>query len=89
MDAKVTEHFADIVDSARTVFEQIAYRTDISPKRAILNLQGVFGPYRMFVTEIISDDIRKYRYYAYWKTGLKQDLTTARILVRSDSNTEK
>jgi len=27
-------------NSARAVFEQISYRTDITPKHAILNLQG-------------------------------------------------
>ena len=63
MDAKIAEHFAAIIDSARTVFEQVAYDTDITPKRAILNLQGKYGLCRVFVTELFSENIRKYRYY--------------------------
>ena len=63
MDTNIAEHFAVIVDSARTVLGQISYRTDITPKRAILNLHGKYGMCRVFVTELFSDGIRKYRYY--------------------------
>ncbi|MDM8524203.1 hypothetical protein QUF80_12605 [Desulfococcaceae bacterium HSG8] len=63
MDTEIAEHFAAIVDSAQAVFDQLSYRTDITPKRAILNLQGKYGMCRVFVTELFSDDIRKYRYY--------------------------
>jgi hypothetical protein len=63
LDTKIAEHFAVIVDSARTVFEQISYQTDITPKRSILNLQARYGMRRVFATELFSDDIRKYRYY--------------------------
>ncbi|QTA91560.1 Uncharacterized protein dnm_076300 [Desulfonema magnum] len=41
----------------------MSYHTDITPKRAILNLHAKYGSCRVFVTELFSDSIRKYRYY--------------------------
>lgn len=63
MDAKITEHFASIIDFAQNTFEQLSYNTDITPQRAILNIQGKYGQWRIFITELFSDNIRKYRYY--------------------------
>ena len=36
---------------------------DITPERAILQLQAKYGQYRIFVTELYSDRHRKYSYY--------------------------
>ncbi len=63
MDKKIAGYFADVVALSRSVFEHVEYKTDITPKRAILRLQGKYGLYQVFVTELFSDEIRKYRYY--------------------------
>jgi hypothetical protein len=36
---------------------------DTTPARAILRLQARYGPYRIVVTELLSDGLRKYSYY--------------------------
>ncbi|MCP4113032.1 MAG: hypothetical protein GY749_47145 [Desulfobacteraceae bacterium] len=63
MDKKVTEYFTDVIISARSVFEHVEYKTDITPERSILRLQGRYGLYQVLVTELFSDRMRKYRYY--------------------------
>jgi len=63
LDKKATEYFADVIASASSILEHIEYKTDITPKRAILTLYGKYGLYQVFVTELFSDEIRKYRYY--------------------------
>ncbi|MCP4345392.1 MAG: hypothetical protein GY795_07685 [Desulfobacterales bacterium] len=63
MDKKIAEYFADVIASARSVFEYVEYKTDITPERAILRLKGRYGLYQVFVTELLSDEMRKYRYY--------------------------
>lgn len=63
MDQYTTEHFASIVATAQTTFEYVSYVTDVTPRRAILRLQGQYGSYRVFGTELFSNGMRKYRYY--------------------------
>ena len=63
MDEKTARHFADIIELARSVFEQVAVEMDTTPERSILRLQADYGPYRVFVTELFSDAVRKYQYY--------------------------
>lgn len=63
MDAEVAEHFADIITLAQITLEQVEYMTDTTPERAILRLQAKYGLYRVFITELYSDQLRKYRYY--------------------------
>lgn len=63
MDATITERFAAIVNLAQMVFGTVTYHTDSTHKRALLNLQGTYGHYRVFVTELFSEERRKYRYY--------------------------
>lgn len=36
---------------------------DTTPARAILRIQAQYGSYRVFVTELIDANTRKYRYY--------------------------
>jgi hypothetical protein len=36
---------------------------DTTPARAILQIQAQYGPYRVFVTELLDASTRKYRYY--------------------------
>ena len=63
MDTKVTNHFADIITLAQATFAHVEYVTDATPERAILRLQAKYGKYRVFITELFSDGVRKYRYY--------------------------
>jgi hypothetical protein len=61
--AKTPDHFACIIALAQATFEDVAYSTDATPARSILRLQAIYGVYRIVVTELFSDGIRKYRYY--------------------------
>ncbi|MBN1991542.1 MAG: hypothetical protein JW953_02480 [Anaerolineae bacterium] len=63
MDAAITDAFTNIITLAESTFEQVEYVTDFTPKRAILRLQAKYDVYRIFVTELFSDELRKYRYY--------------------------
>ena len=63
MDEKTARHFADIIELARSVFEQVAVEMDTTPERSILRLQADYGQYRVFVTELFSESARKYQYY--------------------------
>ncbi|MEN8215180.1 MAG: hypothetical protein ABFS56_02150 [Pseudomonadota bacterium] len=63
MDTEITDNFADIIALAQAAFEQVDYVTDATPKRAILRLNAKYGQFRVFVTELFSDGLRKYRYY--------------------------
>ena len=63
MDAKTANHFAGIIALAQDAFEQVEHVADATPKRAILRLQAKYGMYRVLITELFSDGMRKYRYY--------------------------
>ena len=63
MDKKTSEYFNDIIKQSQDIFENIEYNSDSTPERAILNIQAEYGLHRIFITELFSDNIRKYRYY--------------------------
>lgn len=63
MDAQVTEYFADVIALAQATFEGVKYVNDLTPLRAILRLEAKYSIYRVLVTELFSDEVRKYRYY--------------------------
>lgn len=63
MDEKTSRHFDSIILLAQSSFEQVEFEVNSTPERAILNLWAEHGRYRIFVTELFSDKIRKYRYY--------------------------
>ena len=63
MDTKITDYFADIVKLAEVNFQEVNQTIDITPKRSILHLEGKYGEYRILITELFSDELRKYRYY--------------------------
>ncbi len=63
MDSKVTEYFADVISLALANFEGVKYVNDLTPLRAILRLEAKYGIYRVLITELFSDEVRKYRYY--------------------------
>lgn len=63
MDAKVTEYFADVIAVAKATFEGVKHVIDVTPSRAILRIEAQYKIYRVLITELFSDEVRKYRYY--------------------------
>ena len=63
MDEKTSRHFAEIIELAQSVFENITYEIDATPDRSILRIEAEYGKYQILVTELFSDGLRKYRYY--------------------------
>ncbi len=63
MDKDTARHFAEIIELAQAVFTQVTYQIDATPERAILRMEAEHGKYHILVTELFSDDLRKYRYY--------------------------
>jgi hypothetical protein len=48
---------------AHQVFNDVVVVADETPRRALLRLEANYGPYRVFVTELVDVYQRKYRYY--------------------------
>lgn len=63
MDEKTSRHFAEIIELAQSVFENVTYAIDTTPNRSILRIEAEYGKYQILVTELLSDEMRKYRYY--------------------------
>ena len=63
MDKSASEYFDNVIETARKILEESEHETDFTPKRSILHIRGKYGPYQVRITELFSDDIRKYRYY--------------------------
>jgi len=63
LDEKASRHFAEIIELAQSVFENVVYEIDTTPNRAILRIEAEYGEYQILVTELFSDGLRKYRYY--------------------------
>ena len=71
MERETTDYFADVIALAQATFKQVDHRTDMTPKRAILSLQGKYGSHRVFITELLTDKMRKYRYYVLRKNWVE------------------
>jgi len=63
LDPQTSVYFANIVAAAKKAFRQVEHTTDSTPERAILRLRALYGHHRVFVTELLSEGVRKYRYY--------------------------
>jgi len=63
LDTTPADAFARIEALARATFEQVKSSTDYTPERAILRLRADYGACQVFVTELISQDARRYSYY--------------------------
>jgi hypothetical protein len=63
LDPDPTVAFAAIIRTAQAVFEHVVVEIDTTPARAMLRIQAWYGPYRVFITELIDAHTRKYRYY--------------------------
>jgi hypothetical protein len=63
LDEKTSRYFAEIIQLAQSVFEQVTYEIDETPDRSILRIAAEYEKYQILVTELFSDGLRKYRYY--------------------------
>jgi hypothetical protein len=64
VDAEIGRHFAAVIDLARQKLDQVEIvQEDISPARAILELQGRLGNYDIRTKEIFSAEGKLYSYY--------------------------
>lgn len=64
MDTQTLEYFTNIIQQATTLFTGVEYTTDTTPERVILRLQAVYKNHRLYITELVDCERRKYRYYA-------------------------
>lgn len=67
LDKKIADYFNDVIVLAQATFASGEFITDMTPARAFLRIQGKYGLYRGLVTELFSDEVRKYRYYVLFK----------------------
>lgn len=63
METKTSKYFVEIIEKVQTFFTNVDYEIDKTPSRSILKLTANFSHYRVFITELISDEHRKYNYY--------------------------
>ncbi len=63
MDPHAPDYFADVIQLVRTTFTDVEVEIDTTPVRALLRIQGHYGPYRVFITELSDGSRRQYRYY--------------------------
>jgi hypothetical protein len=63
LDAAPSEDFARIIALAQAVLAEVVFTIDQTPQRAILRLEGKYGPYQVLITELVSEAGRKYSYY--------------------------
>ncbi|MCA9967369.1 MAG: hypothetical protein KC423_24140 [Anaerolineales bacterium] len=63
MDRDIKQYFAHVITVSSAAFTDVEYTIDETPKRSILRLQAMYGSFRLFVTELFSENRRKYRYY--------------------------
>lgn len=62
MGEKTSRYLDNVIRLAQSTFEQVEFETNSTPERSILNIRAEYGSYRIFVTELFSDELRKYRY---------------------------
>lgn len=55
--------FADIIARARARLTQVDLAEDVETERAILAIDGLYGPYRVVVKEVVGSEHRRYAYY--------------------------
>ena len=77
MDEKTSRHFAEIIELAQSVFENVVYEIDATPDRSILRMNAEYGKYQILVTELFSDGIRKYRYYVMFGNSVEAGFDNA------------
>jgi hypothetical protein len=89
LDEKTSRHFAEIIELAESVFENVIYEIDATPDRSILRIDAEYGKYQIFVTELFSAGIRKYRITLCAAIGSMQGMIMRPIRVLFGSNMGK
>jgi hypothetical protein len=65
LDAAIADRLAGIIALARSHLDEVRIlEQDHTPERSLLRLSARYRRYRVFITEIISRQARKYHYYA-------------------------
>ena len=77
MDEKTSRHFAEIIELAQSVFENVTYEIDATPDRSILRINAEYGKFQILVTELFSNGLRKYRYYVMQGSGVEAGFDNA------------
>lgn len=64
MDAAIRDHFANLTALAHSHLDEVKIlEEDRTPQRSLFRLSAKYHHYRVFITEIITRQIRKYRSY--------------------------
>jgi hypothetical protein len=64
LDAAIRDHFANLVALAHSHLDEVKIlKEDHTPQRSLFRLSAKYYHYRIFIIEIITRQIRKYRYY--------------------------
>jgi len=63
LETKVTKYFNKLIKKNIIFFSNVNYKIDITPIRAILKINANYKNYRVFITELLSKDYRKYNFY--------------------------
>lgn len=63
METKIREYFDGIVNKAKAKFNNVSFVIDHSPERAILRINAEYKKYRIFTSELLNEEYRKYNYY--------------------------
>lgn len=63
MDTKTDDYFTLIIQQVQAVCTKVTSTIDTTPERAILRLQAIYGHYQVFITEVLDQEGRTYRYY--------------------------
>ncbi|MFO7683453.1 MAG: hypothetical protein R6X34_25755 [Chloroflexota bacterium] len=63
MDGDTATYFVELIQQATNLFTEVEFETDVTPYRAIVRLQAQYGPFRVFITELVAVKGRQYRYY--------------------------
>ena len=63
MEREITKYFDDLIHDIKGFFSNVKYTVDRTPDRVILRINAFYQNYRVFVTELVSEEYRKYNYY--------------------------
>ncbi len=65
MDTAIRDHFANLAALAHLHLDEVKIlEEDHTPQRSLFRLSAKYYHYRVFITEIVTRRVRKYRYYA-------------------------
>ena len=97
MENQTTKYFDSIVSKTTAFFKNVNYIIDQTPQRSIIRITANYKHYRVFITELLSDEYRKYNFYLlegdYVTIGFDnaQDIRAIKLKFDKipDSDTEK